>query len=232
VIGGLSWAAQTLLLTASPWLAAPVLALLLKPTFTWRMLRDEAAAVESALEQGVEAARNRLGRLVSRDVAVLDIEVIRETTIETLAENLNDSLIAPLFWYTLFGLPGAAIYRFANTLDAMWGYRGLWEWSGKWSARADDVLSWLPARLTALLLMPTPRLWVEARVTPSPNSGWPMGAMALWLGVRLRKPGVYVINGVAPSPHAADVRRALAHVGRTAGVATVLTTASWLLRTG
>ncbi len=83
---------------------------------------------------------------------------MRESAIESLAENLNDSVVAPIFWFVLFGLPGAALYRFANTADAMWGYRGLrhgvnWEWAGKWAARADDVLSWLPARLTALLLV-------------------------------------------------------------------------------
>jgi adenosylcobinamide-phosphate synthase len=230
LIAVLAWAAQSALLSASPWLAVPLLALLLKPTFAWRMLRDEAAAVEVAMGEGVDAARARLARLVSRDVRVLDAELVRETTIETVAENLNDSLVAPLFWYALFGLPGAAVYRFANTLDAMWGYRGAWEWAGKCSARADDVLSWLPARLTALLLMPTPRLFAQARLTPSPNGGWPMGAMALRLGVRLRKPGVYALNGEAPSPQAVHVQRALTHAGRAAGIAVLLATAAWLLR--
>jgi adenosylcobinamide-phosphate synthase len=229
-VGALAWTMQRALLRASPWLAAPLLAMLLKPTFAWRMLRDEAAAVEVAMEEGVDAARARLARLVSRDVSLLDADLVRETTIETVAENLNDSLVAPLFWYALFGLPGAAVYRFANTLDAMWGYRGAWEWAGKWSARADDVLSWLPARLTALLLMPTPRLFVQARLTPSPNGGWPMGAMALRLGVRLRKPGVYVLNGAAPSPGAAHVQTALTRAARAAGVAVLLATVAWLLR--
>lgn len=230
LIGLLAWALQHALLSVSPWLAVPLLAVLLKPTFAWRMLRGEAAAVEAAMGEGVDAARARLARLVSRDVRVLDADLIRETTIETVAENLNDSLVAPLFWYALFGLPGAAVYRFANTLDAMWGYRGAWEWAGKWSARADDVLSWLPARLTALLLMPTPRLFAQARLTPSPNGGWPMGAMALRLGVRLRKPGVYALNETAPSPQAVHVQRALACAGRAAGIAVALTTVVWLLR--
>jgi len=229
-IGGLAWLLQAWLLGVSPWLAVPLLALSLKPMFAWRMLRDEAAAVESAMGQGVEAARLRLARLVSRDVALLDADLIRETTIETVAENLNDSLVAPLFWYALFGLPGAALYRFANTLDAMWGYRGAWEWAGKWSARADDVLSWLPARLTALLLMPTTRLVAEARLTPSPNGGWAMGAMALRLGVRLRKPGVYALNGDAPSPQAAHVQSAVACAGRAAAVAVGIVTVAWALR--
>ena len=226
----LAWALQVLLLGASPWLAVPLLAVLLKPTFAWRMLRDEAAAVEAALGQGVEAARAQLSRLVSRDVRELDADLIRETSIETVAENLNDSLVAPLFWYALFGLPGAAVYRFANTLDAMWGYRGAWEWAGKWSARADDVLSWMPARLTALLLMPTSRLFEQARQTPSPNGGWTMGAMALRLGVRLRKPGVYTLNGEAPSPQAEHVQGALVLASRVAVITVLLSTAAWMAR--
>ena len=209
-----AWALQAQLLRMPPWIAAPLLALLLKPTFAWRMLRDEVAAVERALGHGVEAGRARLARIVSRDVGVLDADAIRETAIESLAENLNDSLVAPLFWYAVAGLPGAVVYRFANTLDAMWGYRGRWEWAGKWSAHADDALSWLPARITAALLMPMrSAAWRalpgEARRTPSPNGGWPMGAMALRLGVRLRKPGVYALNGDAPSPRAEHVSQAL-----------------------
>ena len=130
-----------------------------------------------------------------------------------MAENLNDSLVAPLAWYAVFGLPGAAVYRFANTADAMWGYRGRYEWAGKWAARADDVLSWVPARITAALLLGwRPGAWSalvqEARDT-SPNGGWPMGAMALHLGVRLTKPGVYRLNDSAPAPDALALRKAL-----------------------
>ena len=226
-------ALQTALLRLSPWFALPMLALLLKPTFAWRMLHDEAGAVEAAMQDGLPAARARLARLVSRDVTVLDADLVRETTIETVAENLNDSLVAPLFWYALLGLPGAAVYRFANTLDAMWGYRGAWEWAGKWSARADDVLSWLPARITACLLLPPlpiSRWFAQARVTPSPNGGWPMGAMALRLGVRLRKPGVYALNAEAPSPQAVHVQRALAVASHAAVASVVIATLAVLVR--
>lgn len=173
---------------------------LLKCMLSWRMLHDEVGAVELALQQSLEAGRERLSWLVSRDTASLNASEVRESAIESLAENLNDSVVAPVFWFVLFGLPGAAIYRFANTADAMWGYRGQWEWAGKWAARADDVLSWLPARLTAVLLalaargLPLGTLRWEASQTPSPNSGWPMAAMALALGVRLGKPGVYTLN--------------------------------------
>jgi adenosylcobinamide-phosphate synthase len=229
-----AWAAQTQLLGLSPWFAAPLLALLLKPTFSWRMLRDEVAAVDAALAHSLAAGRAQLARIVSRDVTALDADAVRETAIESLAENLNDSLVAPLFWYAVAGLPGAALYRFANTLDAMWGYRGRWEWAGKWSAVADDVLSWLPARLTALLLRPPLSLgdWralrAEARHTPSPNGGWPMAAMALRLGVRLCKPGVYTLNVCAPSPGAVHVARALRLATRAAWVCV----AAMMLATG
>jgi adenosylcobinamide-phosphate synthase len=200
-------------------LALIALGALLKPLLAWRMLRDEVLAVEAALGQSLEAGRERLSWLVSRDVQTLDACAVRESAIETLAENLNDSVIAPLFWFALFGLPGAALYRYANTADAMWGYRGEregreWTWAGKWAARADDVLSWLPARITALLLLVVARhsprgLLQEAPRTPSPNSGWPMAAMALALDVRLGKPGVYLLHETGHAPRAGDTARAV-----------------------
>lgn len=192
--------------------AALALGVLLKPLLAFRMLRDEVQAVEAALTGSVEAGRRQVARLASRDTRNLDSNQVRETAIETLAENLNDSVIAPLFWFAVAGLPGAVLYRYANTADAMWGYRGRWEWAGKWAARADDVLSWIPARLTAIALLP-PHRWAdlpgEARRTPSPNGGWPMGAMALRLGVRLRKAGVYELNPAGRFATATDVPRAI-----------------------
>jgi adenosylcobinamide-phosphate synthase len=202
-----SWGLQRALAALPWWANGLALGLLLKPLLAWAMLKREVLAVEAALAQSLDHGRERLRWLVSRDVTALTDTQVRESAIETLAENLNDSVIAPLFWFLLLGLPGAALYRFANTADAMWGYPGLykgqnWAWAGKWAARADDVLSWLPARITALLLLTAPhigwRVWrplrLEAAKTPSPNSGWPMAAMALRLGVALRKPGVYVLN--------------------------------------
>lgn len=195
-------------------LAALLLGLLLKPLLAWRMLRDEVRAVEAALRHGgLAEGRARLSRLVSRNTAELDEALVRESAIETLAENLNDSVVAPLFWFAVAGLPGAALYRLANTADAMWGYRDQREWMGKTAARADDLLSWLPARLTALALLPHPRRWTalrrQARRTPSPNGGWPMGALALRLDVRLRKPGTYHLNDAANSPTDHDIERAI-----------------------
>jgi adenosylcobinamide-phosphate synthase len=220
VVGVVTVAIQQELLSWHALAAALALGLLLKPLLAWRMLRDEVQAVESALQTSLASGRAQLARLVSRDVSALDEHQVRESAIESLAENLNDSLVAPLFWFALLGLPGAALYRYANTADAMWGYRGLregrdWTWAGKWAARVDDVLSWLPARLTALLLalvhggLSWRRLRVQAPRTPSPNSGWPMAAMALALDVQLSKPGVYVLHETGHAPRAGDTARAV-----------------------
>lgn len=233
VAGAAAWLAAALPLAASGWwleramaawlmpaggligaLAGALwLGLLLWPLLAWRMLRDEVDAVERALADGLAEGRARVAMLASRDTSTLQPAEVRETAIESLAENLCDSVVAPLFWFALAGLPGAIVYRFANTADAMWGYRGRWEWAGKWAARADDLLSWLPARITALLLAPAPRSWPAlarmAALTPSPNGGWPMAAMAMGLGVRLAKPGIYCLNDAARPPRAADTARAI-----------------------
>ncbi|PJI98216.1 adenosylcobinamide-phosphate synthase [Acidovorax sp. 69] len=212
-------AVQQLVLMLHGFVAAALMALLLKPLLAWRMLRDEVLAVEEALARSLPEGRERLARLVSRDVTQLSALQVRESAIESLAENLNDSVVAPLFWFALLGLPGAALYRFANTADAMWGYPGMrggryWQWAGKWAARADDVLSWVPARITALLLatgaqgLPLSTLARQASKTPSPNSGWPMAAMALALGVRLAKPGAYTLNRKGRRAGPLDTRRA------------------------
>ena len=236
VFGMLVWCAQAalvfvayavlqLLLPPQPWWLSGVMAgVLLKPLLSWRMLKDEVLAVEAALQQSLPAGRERLTWLVSRDTSQLDAATVRESAIETLAENLNDSVIAPLFWFLVAGLPGAAVYRFANTADAMWGYPGWrgqgdqrrhWQWAGKWAARADDVLNWIPARVTAVWMawlaggVSWAALKRDAAVTPSPNGGWPMGCMAQALGVHLSKPGVYQLNPEGRAPESADLQRAV-----------------------
>ena len=206
------------------WLSGLLIGVLLKPLLSWRMLKDEVLAVEAALQQSLPAGRERLTWLVSRDTTQLSAATVRESAIETLAENLNDSVIAPLFWFAVAGLPGAAVYRLANTADAMWGYPGWrgqgeqrrhWQWAGKWAARADDVLNWIPARITAawLALLAGGVAWSalkrDAAVTPSPNGGWPMGTMALALGVQLSKPDVYQLNPGGRAPESADLQRAV-----------------------
>ena len=206
-----------------------LLGALLKPMLSWRMLRDEVRAVEAALAESLAAGRQRVGWLVSRDVTSLSETQVREAAVSTLAENLNDSVVAPLFWFAVAGLPGAALYRFANTADAMWGYMGErggrdWTWAGRWAARVDDALSWLPARITALLiaLLSAGRGWsavvANAGLTPSPNGGWPMGALAVGLGIRLGKPGVYELNGQGRAPRAADTALALRRCGQVVAV--------------
>jgi len=207
-----------------------VLGLLLKPLLAWRLLREEVDAVEAALRESVEGGRVRLARLVSRDTRALAPRDVREAAVETLAENLNDSVVAPLFWFAVAGLPGAALYRFANTADAMWGYRGRWEWAGKVAARADDVLSWPPARLCALALAGRAaasadwrrRLAREAARPASPNGGWPMGAMALRLGLRLGKPGVYDLNADGAPAGADAVADAQRLAARALAAATIV----------
>lgn len=212
---GLAWGASHLHAVGEMLLTG----LLLKPLLAWRMLHREVRAVEDALARSLDQGRARLAWLVSRDVDSLDEGQVRESAIESLAENLNDSVVAPLFWFCLAGLPGAALYRFANTADAMWGYPGErggrhWQWAGKWAARADDLLSWVPARLTAAMLATAgrsrlPQVARQAGRTPSPNGGWPMAAMALALDIRLGKPGAYVLHPRGRIPQAADTVRAL-----------------------
>ena len=121
VLGALAWMAGALLVVAiafalmrlmsgwPAWLQALVTGLALKPLLAWRMLRDEVVAVEAALGESLAAGRERLGWLVSRDVAALDEAQVRESAIESLAENLNDSVVAPLFWFAVAGLPGVAL---------------------------------------------------------------------------------------------------------------------------
>ena len=239
-------------------LSALLLGLVLKPMLAWRMLREEVLAVERALGESLTSGRERLSWLVSRDVALLDEFGVRESAIESLAENLNDSVVAPIFWFVLLGLPGAAVYRLANTADAMWGYHGVykgrnWEWAGKWAARADDVLSWVPARITALLLMLVARLRgaglndrlsasqsrltmptlqvlrLEAARTPSPNSGWPMAAMALCLHVRLNKPEVYCLNAAGRKPQPADTLLAAKYASHAVAWLTLVAVAALLV---
>lgn len=210
-----------------PGLARPVVeGGLLSTLLAERMLTREVLATDRALDEGLDAARRRLRGLVSREVDALDVHQLRESALESLAENASDSIVAPLWWYGVAGLPGAAAYRFVNTADAMWGYRTpVWEWRGKVAARLDDLCNWAPARLTALLLAPGSdigRLAREARRTPSPNAGWPMAAVALRWDVRLGKPGVYTLNLAGRQPVRSDIEEAVARVRRAAVVTSVV----------
>jgi adenosylcobinamide-phosphate synthase len=130
--------------------------------------------------------------LVSRDTADLSESGVNKAAIETYAENLSDGVIAPLFYLLLFGLPGIILYKAVNTLDSMVGYRTeRYEKFGKPSARLDDLLNYIPSRLTALLIMflsgtkPLPGFYENGRLHESPNAGHPITAMALALNLTL-----------------------------------------------
>jgi adenosylcobinamide-phosphate synthase len=196
-------------------------AMLFKISFAWRELIRAGESVQRELEAGAEdAARFGLRALVSRETSQLDEPLLAAAAIESLAENASDSFVAPLLYYQLFGLPGAFAYRALNTLDAMIGYHGQNEFLGKVPARLDDAVNWIPARLTALLLVAASRLvqanaasaWRALRRdharTASPNAGYPMSAAAGALEVRLEKVGHYRLNEAGRAPAPGDIRRA------------------------
>jgi adenosylcobinamide-phosphate synthase len=198
--------------------------LALWPLLSARMLLAEVDAVARAVQRDLTDGRVALARIVSRDTNGLTPVEVRSGAIESLAENLSDSVVAPLLWYSVGGLPAAVLYRYVNTADACWGYRTpRWSHAGRVAARADDTLNLAPARLTALLLAGFhPRLREEARRTPSPNAGWPMAAMALRLDVRLTKRGHHELNPGGTEPGECEVAEALRIARHTALVAVAL----------
>jgi len=190
----------------APWFAYLCIApFLLKCCFAWRSLEEHTLAVVAALQVGVESGRERVKLLVSRDTASLDPVHIRSAAYESMTENLTDSIISPLFYFSVFGLCGAAVYRAANTMDAMLGYRDERARIGWCSARMDDLFNYIPARITALLLL----LYFMFRGTgarafrvmrrdrklrPGFNGGIVMAVMAGGCGICFEKPGVYTIG--------------------------------------
>jgi adenosylcobinamide-phosphate synthase len=198
-------------------------ALLLKSTFSLRGLNQASREVEVALADGdLPAARRLLAwHLVSRDTADLDASQVAAATIESIAENSSDGILAPFFYYALGGLPLALIYRYANTADSMLGYHTqALEWLGKIPARLDDLFNYLPARLTGLLIVLSASLccgnaqqaWralkCDARRTQSPNAGYPMSAMAGALDIELEKVGHYCLGRGGSKPGGSDIQRA------------------------
>jgi adenosylcobinamide-phosphate synthase len=188
------------LLRPVPLLAWLFHVLVLTAMFALRALGEAARRVHRALDaRDLEGARQALRSLCSRDPSQLSPEELIGASVESVAENASDSVVAPLLYYVCFGLLGAVAYRAVNTLDAMVGYHGRYEYLGKVSARLDDVLNFVPARLTAALLIVAGALlqqdvargvaiWRrDAGSTESPNAGHPMAAMAGLLRVRLEK---------------------------------------------
>lgn len=176
--------------------------LLLKSTFSLRGLRQAVNTVGELLARDeLVKARICLTSLVSRNTATLNHSQVISATVESAAENICDSFVAPVLYFLLFGLPGAVAFRVVNTFDAMIGYHGEFEYLGKFAARLDDVANFLPARITALLLVlassickkNTSHAWHimvrDHRKTESPNAGWPMSAIAGALEVQLEKAG-------------------------------------------
>lgn len=181
--------------------------LLFKLTFSVKGLRRAALKIRAPLlGNKLAEARFELRALVSRDTANLNEGQVISATVESLAENSCDSFVAPLFYFLLFGIPGAIAYRVINTFDAMIGYRGQWEFLGKFAARVDDVANYIPARISALMIVMAARIsnnsmsgaWRimvrDHSNTPSPNAGWTISAVAGALGVRLEKRGHYALG--------------------------------------
>ena len=226
LFGAAAWVAANGLRELGQWPYLAGTAILLSTTFAVKGLAQAANGVSDAMAEGsLGDARNGLRSLVSRDANSLDQSMASAAAIESVAENTTDSYISPWLAFSLLGLPGAFAYRAVNTLDSMIGYRGKYEHLGKASARLDDLVNLVPARLSAVLIvaagglcrLPTVRglrwSWAGRRLTASPNAGWTIGAMSGLLGVALEKAGHYRIgDGLdAPSPQhiGASVRVAL-----------------------
>ena len=184
-----------------------VAGLLVKFSFSLRGLRQAIEAVRGLLaKNNLNQARINLKSLVSRDTDELNKSQMISAAVESAAENICDSFVAPLFYFLLFGVPGAIAYRVINTFDAMVGYHGHLEYLGRFAARLDDVANFIPARITALIIVlasgicrkSASQAWRimirDHKKTESPNAGWTMGAIAGALGVQLEKTGHYKLG--------------------------------------
>lgn len=164
-----------------------------------KTLVDEVRKVFIAVDSSVEEGRRQVARIVGRDTSELSPQQIRTAALETLAENLSDGVIAPLFWYMLLGLPGMFAYKMINTLDSMIGYKNeRYKQFGCWAARIDDIANYFPARLTSLLMVIVSGQFSLLSFVikygdkhASPNSGYPESAMAGILNCRFGGPNVY-----------------------------------------
>lgn len=175
-----------------------------------KTLSDEVRMVFEAVDESLEKGRTQVGRIVGRDTSELSAQEIRTAALETLAENLSDGVVAPLFWCALLGVPGMLAYKMVNTLDSMIGYRNeRYREFGCFAARLDDVANWIPARITALLMaVVAPKRDSQGRKKKSfwellrfirrygsqhlsPNSGYPEAALAGILNCRFGGPHNY-----------------------------------------
>lgn len=164
-----------------------------------KSLTQHVQAVADALRQSVEQGRDAVSQIVGRDTAEMDGPAVSRSAIESAAENFSDGVVAPAFWFLIAGLPGILVYKLVNTADSMIGYRtARHEAFGKFAARLDDAMNWVPARMTAVLFMVSRWQWQawgvirrDAPLHRSPNAGWPEAAMAATLGVALSGPRSY-----------------------------------------
>jgi len=240
LFGGVGWILSQIVRRSSAPFRLLMNGIILKSMLALRGLVQAAEEIQTACDNKdlPEARRLVSWHLVSRDTSQLDETQVAAATIESVSENASDGVIAPLFYYALWGLPGAIIYRFANTADAMLGYRDQKrEWLGKIPARFDDLLNIIPARLTALFLFAAGRItdkdtkrataiWKrDHNLTDSPNAGHPMSMAAGLLDVELEKTGQYTLGKGARSPQAEDVTEII-HLTR---VATVLAAAFFII---
>lgn len=220
---GAGWMISLLASFLPIWAGLLIEGLFLKLTISLRGLDRAAKEVQSALQKNdiPEARRLLSWHLVSRDTSQLTESQVAAAAIESVAENSSDGIIAPLFFYALGGLPAAFAYRFINTADSMLGYHdAVREWLGKFPARLDDVLNFIPARFAGLFIMLAapfcgasfPGAWKiirrDAGQTVSPNAGIPMSAMAGALNVELEKIGHYTLGKGLKAPSIADLIRA------------------------
>jgi adenosylcobinamide-phosphate synthase len=217
------------------------------PLVAARSLHDHVRAVAEPLGLGdLDRARAAVAEIVGRDPARLDEAGVARAALESLAENASDGVVAPLFWGALLGLPGIAAYKAINTLDSMIGHRTpRYEAFGWASARIDDLANLIPARLTGLIFAAVsghPReavacMWRDARHHRSPNAGWPEGAMAAGLGVRLSGPRSYHdrvvdepwVNGEGRNPGADDILAGLRLYRTAMALAAMLLAILWLV---
>jgi adenosylcobinamide-phosphate synthase len=197
-------------------------AFLLKSTFAIKSMDDEVTAVSDGLKRGdVEEARASLSRIVSRDPSAYSEDQVASAAISSVSENITDSAVGPMLMYGMFGLPGAMAYRAINTLDTMVGYEDHRRYFGEASARLDDVINLVPARVSGGIIVAAAAtsgmdakrsaktMMNEHERTPSPNGGWSIGAAAGALGVEVEKLDVYSLGPADVRPGHKDVDRSL-----------------------
>ena len=219
----------------------------------------EVRQVFLALDRSLDEGRKQVARIVGRDTSELSAQEVRTAALETLAENLSDGVIAPLFWYAVLGVPGMLAYKMVNTLDSMVGYKTeRYKDFGCWAAHLDDIANFIPARLTVLLMILGDWCWVlgvshhlspitqhlhfvrqNGRRHASPNSGYPEAALAGILNCRFGGPHYYFgqlfdkpFIGTNDRPLTTDDMKKAVRINRTAEVLMVLAVSFWLLANG